>query len=403
MSGPVPKSVIKRFTHFSEHFLAALLSPDEAARVHVGKPVSPAWLDAFALASPDTNVRERIADGAHRIASAVAPVRGGTYPQRGAMAIAMACYDLLATTDPMHDRVFARGAIPKMLEYASWLLDAAGAPRTRTDALVRHAVVSSAIELRRRDVTVKTWAYTHRYFGRPVPPRVVAAPKIRMVREQHAEATAASLIGEVLAGAGKPELFAKLLSRSPVTELLTLERTRPLVFGRANLAIASDPALRGAIARRLSRSTEAPFVIGEALERLAATSPPGETLYFALALVYDMHVTRALETRTRDRDERATRRDLGEDAPRDDGDGDDASRLFHAVLAAILDRPQAFAPMLDLDDQDVARVRKRAIRLPYDRQALDRARTLVALATIGSDEPREGVPGRQLVERLARS
>merc|ERR1711969_317577 len=95
-----------------------------------------------------------------------------------------------------------------------------GAPRTRGQALVRHAIVARTLDLGREDTVVRNWAYTYRFYGRPPPANVVAMPKLRFVRQ---EKTRRSLVE--LAREGTPDLeletpLLALLSRSPITQLL---------------------------------------------------------------------------------------------------------------------------------------------------------------------------------------
>ncbi len=346
-----------RYDAFAREFLRPLLT---GGVVVAGRPLSPGMLDCFALSRPaDPEVDAAIYDALHAAGSDIAPVRVIPWPDRGLAAVAMACHDLVAITDPMLDRWLARKSRPEMLAWVDWLLAEAGPPRTRGAALARHAIVARTLEVRREDVVVRNWAYTYRFFGRPVPPRVVAMPKLRMVRQDRSTQHIAELWDALDADLAVAPRLRTLLSRSPITELLRTDRLPDLRFGTAMLAVLSDDLVRGGVARALvSQGSRVAAPLGRALRELSGASPPPRMLYYALALVFEVHVIAALEARA------------GE--PLLFGHPADAdSRLFAAILPAMLGAPDDLGALLDFDPDDLARLRMSAPEL--DRAAGDDA------------------------------
>lgn len=364
------REIQERFEAFAAGFLRPLLEGGPAV---VGKPLSPGMLDSFALSRPaDTEVDRAIYDALHSAASDITLVRAIPWPSRGLAAVAMASHDLIAVTDPTLDRWLARKSRAEMIAWVDWLLEQAGEPRTRGDALARHAVVSRVIDMRRKDVTVKTWAYTHRFFGRPVPKRVVAMPKVRFVKQQRAETPLLELWNELDSELGTAARVRTLLARSPVTELLRTDLAPTPSFGVATLAVLSDDLLRNGLARELVRQGDAPAApIGRALRQLAEQRPPPRLLYYALALCWEMHVIALLDART------------GDELPYGHPDDPDA-RLFAGVLPAMLGAPDDLGALLDLDPDDMASLRRRAPKLD---QAAGEDASRLAVALIDYAEP----------------
>ena len=372
------RAMQERFDALSAQFLRPLL---EGGAVVVGRPLSPGMLEHFAHGRPSDDATDRAVYRAlHAAASDIAPVRVLPWPDRGLAAVIMACHDLLAATDPALDRLFARKGRAQILGWVDYFTDRAGPPLTRGAALARHAVVSRALALRRRDVTVKNWAYTYRFFGRPVPKNVVALPRLRMVRQEQAERDLVDIVSQLDADLHTRERLRALVSRSPVTELTSTDRFPDLRFGKASLAVLSDDAVRNGVAGVLAQQGDriaAP--LGRAIRELAATDAPPALLYYALALALEVHVIAVLDARG--------------DAPAPYGaPSDDDARLFAAVLPAMLGAPDDLAPLLELDPRDLARLRRRA---PALEQASGKEISGTVIALIDrARPPAYAAPGR---------
>jgi len=359
-----------RFEAFATDFLRPLLEGGPAV---VGQPLTPGMLESFAHSRPaDLETDRAIYEALHGAASDLTVVRAIPWPERGLAALGMASHDLVAVTDPALDRWLARRSRTRMMEFVDWLLEQAAEPRTRGAALARHALVSRVVAMRRKDVTVTTWAYTHRFFGRPVPGRVVAMPKVRFVKQQRAETTLLELWDELDEELGTRARVRTLLARSPITELLRTDLAPDLSFGVATLAVLSDDLLRNALARELVAQGDAVMTpIGAALRDLANRRPPPRLLYYALALAWEMHVIAVLDARS------------GKSIPYGHPADDDA-RLFAAMLPAMLGAPDDLGALLDLDPDDMERLRHRAPALD---QAAGQEASRLAVTLIDYAEP----------------
>ncbi len=339
------------YESFATGFLGPVLLGGEA---QLTRPLAPGLLDHFALSRPlDEALEERIVDQLQETASMLAPAATVRFPERGMIALAMAAHDLALVTDPRLDRAFARGARPKILGFADALLDEVAPPRTRGEALARHAFVARLLEVVREDTVVKSWAATYRFYGRPPPANVTAAPKLRFIREDKTRAPLPGLLAE---GDEAEELrlaprLRALLTRSPLTELLHPELAPNLVFGQAALGVLSDPALRHGLAQALvlegTGRVAQPF--GRALRQLSALGPPPAYLRAALAFIAELLVLEVL-------DERAGHTPKDEPAVGDE-------ELFSAVLPALVAYEGPLSALVDLTPFDRAAVETRAKRL----------------------------------------
>ncbi len=336
-----------RYEEFARDFIHPVLV---GGVVQVGRPLTPGMLDVFGALRPvDVEVDRAIIDRLHETGSLLAPLRSLPWPARGLAALMMAAHNLVASTDPSLDRWGGRGAVSKMLEWADWFLDRAGAPQTRGEALARHGFLSRFLDLRREDVTARNWAFTHRYLGRPVPDGFFTRPRwVQITKEQPGVLQLWDVLDGDFDAATRRR---RLLHRSPVTSLLRTDLESDLRFSGSILAVLSDDLVRNGVARELvaqGRSTMAP--LGRALRRLAAVDPPTSFLYYGLALIYEMHVIGILDTRP------GREPDLARPTTQDEA-------FFCAVLPAMAGAPDELEGLLDLDHSDLERVRGRAAHL----------------------------------------
>jgi hypothetical protein len=324
-----------------ERFVAGFLAPLlRGGTIRLDRPIAPGVVAHFvATQSSDQEADDAIEEGIAAIASELVPGVRVPFPERDAVLTGMAAYDLVSMTDPL----LRKGARSQILEWHDALVSAIAPPRTRGAALARHAIVSRLLQLSRQDIVVKNWAYTYRFFGRPVPRNVTAMPWLRRVKQQASQRPFRDLLVDM------PELgdrLRMLVSRSPVTEILHLDVAPGFRFGTASLAVLSDPPLRGGITRTLvgaGLGRSAPS-LGEALRALGEAGAPPALLYFAFLLLYETHVTAAL-------DRNASARGVPSDA---------ASAWFAAVLPAVLAVGGPIAATVELDDDDQRRVAQHA-------------------------------------------
>ncbi len=352
------------FESFASAFLRPLLVGGEARTT---RALPPGLLDPFAQASSsDPEVAEALSDGVLSAAAEIAPIGTVPSPDRGAMALVMAAHDLALVTDPMLDRVVARRARPKVVEWAATLAEAIGPPRTRGEALHRHVWFDRFLALEREDTVVRNWAYTYRFYGRPPPANVVALPRLRFVRQEHNRVGLLELIDADEDGLGLRSLLDGLLARSPVTQLLRWRRLRRPRLGAAALACLSDARLRAGVAHQLVRAgtegIEAAF--GFALRELHAQGAPPSHLRVALSFVAELQLLELVDPRT-------------EPAPPEPLESDDA-RLYAAVLPALVSvDPAAALNTLAPSDRARALERATALRAVSGDASLDFVRSLL--------------------------
>ncbi len=333
-----------------ERFVLPLV---EGGAGELGRPIAPGCFDFFRqtrVSSPD--VDERIFDALHRAAADLAPLDTVPWPSPGLVAIAAAAHDLLALTDPSLGRVFARGARKTIAEWIDRWIELVPAPATRGEALARHGLVAPLSRVARKDVVVKNWAYTYRFYGRAAPWNVVAMPRLRFVKQEEAVVKMRGLVAQLdgQSGLGLGLRMRALLARSPVTELLEVAELPDFRFGLASLAVLSDPALAGGIAKHLVHDDE--WKVASVLGRAVAVPELGAER--ALVSVAVRFLVEMLMTSTLDGG------GLREGLP----DAlDDGSLRYAAILVALLGHDAALEELRILDDGDRAALQRRAEKL----------------------------------------
>lgn len=351
-------------------FLAPLL---EGRELRLGAPIAPGCASYFAQTrSGSADADSRIFEALHRGASKIATLQTLRWPSMGLLAMAAAMYDVLYVTDPSLDKLFARGARTTIRSWARGWVDLVGVPATRGEALARHVLVERFLAVQRRDVVVKNWAYTYRFFGRAVPANVVALPRLRFVRQEESFKPLATLFER----SGDPELLAldlpglsrEIAARSPVTELLSLPTREGFRFSTATLAALSDGAIRGAVAGQLLKDEwTSASVLGAALVDPLLVSEPA-LLAIAIQLVIEMHLVGALDGRA----QTPTARELR----------DAATLRYAALLIASFEHDGAVRELSLFDDDHRALLQRRAeaLRTRLPRAALVEAQGLLAHA-----------------------
>lgn len=320
-------------------------------QISLGRPAAPGALPYFADARATSGQAETdIFDALHRAASVVAHVEDVPWPSADLLAIAMALHDLAFLTDPELDQAFSRSARPVILGWVDQLTSAIAPPRTRGDALARHALLQAFFDTKRKDETVRNWAYTYRYQGRAVPWNVVAMPKVRFVRREERLVDVSTMIEDPNNPLDLAPRLRALVARSPVTELLVADRFTPSYFSFAALAVLSDRALRGGIARSVAAQGEwrVASVFGRALVHPSLSSAPPAYAETALRFLLEIHLCALLDARAR---------------PTKPDSLDDGGVRFAAVLPAFLEDDVAMEELRALDDGDRAALQRRAIEL----------------------------------------
>lgn len=294
-------SELAKLQELYEEFVREFLHPLLAGGTARPTQVLPAHAhEAFSAWRPsDSHLEADILAGLHDVAAHVAQLEGAVpFPDPGGTALAMAASNLLYVTDPEIHSFPARGAIPKVVAFADELIEKVDVPRTRGEALVRHALLMRFLELQRIDTVVHTWAQIISYFGRQPPKSITSMPKLRAVREEKIRRRAVDLVDEYTFAA---QLRA-LVSRSPVTALIRHELFPEIIFGWSTLSVLSDQGIRHGIAEALaarhtdyqqaSRLGQAAIRLAEEIEDEAMAGP---ARWFVLALLVEIQLSMALE------------------------------------------------------------------------------------------------------------
>lgn len=342
----------ERYDALITGFVAPLLA---GGTVVVDQAIAPGSIGYFEHAkSGDSAADADIFDRLHRGASAIAHVTTVPWPSRDLLLLAMASHDLVLLTDPMLDRAFARGAMNRIAEWIDEMVAAVAPPQTRADALARHALLDPLPALRRKDITAKSWAYTYRFIGRTPGASVLTRPVFGSFKESHSLKEVSGLLAQIdeRTKIGASARLRELLSRSPVTELLRLDLCDDFRFGLATLAVLSDDAIRGGIARAIVERGEwkAAPRIGRALADPMLHHAPPAHLYYALALCFEVQMTATLDV-------------PGPALPQSlDLSNPDTAR-YAAVLPAFFEDETMIDEVRAFDDTDRADVQDRCARL----------------------------------------
>lgn len=337
--------------------------------VEVGQALAPHAVDYFqsAVASEAQDDLE-VVFALNRRAAQVAPSGPIAWPDRNLLSLAMAAHNLVLLTDPTLGRWISRNARRTILGWVDALIESVPVPKTREDALFRHALLEHLPDLSRKDIVVRNWAYTYRYYGRAVPPNVVAFPRLRRVRQSERRV----LLDELLEGLderadlGLSKRYRALMSRSPVSELMRAGRDAMfrsgLRFGYAALSVLSDPAIRGGVARDIAQRGEwvAADALGGALGDPSLSGASPAMLYYALMLPFETAATSALDVSPAPLPSDVLERE--------------AVGRYASVLPVLLSEPGWAAERLAFGPRDQALLDDRAVQL----------RTMLPRATMSS-------------------
>jgi hypothetical protein len=375
----------RQYDAFARDFVAPLVTGET---VLFDRAVAPGAIGYFQHAScSEAGVDQDIFDALHRGASALAPVQTVPWPNRDLLLLAMASYDLVLLTDPMLDRTFARGARKKIGEWIDQMIEAVAPPSTRADALARHALLDPLPSLRRKDIVAKSWAYTYRFVGRPTDSSLLARPVFGDFRKDETLVDVESLWNRLDASSDLQAglRIRTLLTRSPVTELVRLDLCDTFRFALATLAVLSDDAIRGGIAREIVSRGEwkAAPRLGRALGDPALRHAPPGHLYYALALCFEVQMTATLD-------------EPGPALPKQLDLSDPDTARYAAVLPAFFEDETMIDEIRGFDDGDRTEVQDRCARLleALPKGALESVAPLVRRC----QRPIDRVPSRANVE-----
>jgi len=141
-------------------------------------------------------------------------------------------------------------------------------------------------------VVVTNWAYTYRFFGRPVPRNVVAMPRLRRVKQKAEERALLAIFSQLDSEEMPMEpLLQGLLARSPFTRIARFSLGEAPLFDVSTLAMLEDASLRQGLITELRQAHEAKLMarLGAELWKLRQRQDvPPRLLHVAVAFVLEL-------------------------------------------------------------------------------------------------------------------
>jgi len=188
-----------------------------------------------------------------RIARKLAPVdRFEPAPNGNEWALAAMLHDLVQATHPGFDAAFRRSGPLRILTVIEKTLERVPPPRTAGEALSRHTWLSRMFDLARTDVEVKWWTGSETFLGEDPPARLTAWPEMRRVQQIRTPRPLMDLptAGGAVDMSRFTTVVEALLSRTPLTDLATIDRSAPVFTWRhETLALCSTNAGRTIVLR----------------------------------------------------------------------------------------------------------------------------------------------------------
>ena len=206
-------------------------------------------------------------------------------------ALAGVLHDLVQSTHPGFAAPLRRSGPPRLLDVVEKTLDALPGATHARDALSRHTWLARMFELARTDTDLKWWTGSERFLGTEPPARLQAWPELRRVQVTKTARPLMDLPSS--GGVADPSRFAHLVSRllekSPLTDLATIDRPLPaFVWTRETLTLCATNAGRTLALRAfaLLPEREVDAALGRATRQLFALKAV-RARRFAMAVLRD--------------------------------------------------------------------------------------------------------------------
>ncbi|MEJ7728049.1 MAG: hypothetical protein WKG00_02430 [Polyangiaceae bacterium] len=296
MAGLDPAYVGERAAELGERVLGPLLlggtvSPVKPMGARLALAIGP-----FVL--PDGDLRSQIDVARVRRARRLAPV--DTLPDVSASewALVAALNDLVQVSNHELASGLTRKRHQRLLDSVRSLCAEVPAPRDLGEALARHATFAAALDLTRTDTTVRWWTGQATFRGQPPAGRLLRWRELRRVRVEEQPVRLVDMcegIAAISAGSFE-EVLGSWLTRSPLTDLASLTRTRPQ-FGWSASTLSLLATVPG---RSFAWRAIAPLPavqVQEALRRATAEVPAAFAPARALAEAFEREVAEGAAAR----------------------------------------------------------------------------------------------------------
>jgi hypothetical protein len=225
----------------------------------------------------DPELAGRVQAARVRNARRLAPLDRLDAPTEAEWALCAAVHDLLQAANPTFDAPLRRAAATRILSLAVQTIDRVPPPATVRDALSRHTWLARVLDVARTDTTVSWWVGSRPFVGFEPPPRVQSWPDLRRVQVVATPRPLVELAPLAFDRTMLIEAAARLLARTPLTEIATCTRAAPaFVWGPASLALIATHAGRTLALRALARlpSLAVDAALGRATREIALRRPP---------------------------------------------------------------------------------------------------------------------------------
>jgi hypothetical protein len=222
----------------------------------------------------DVDLAARVEVGRVRRARVLAPIDTLEPASADEWALAAALHDVLHAANPEFDAALRRGAATRILALAVETIDRVRPPSHVRAALSRHSWFARLLEVARTDTAVSWWIGSRTYLGVDPPHRLQAWPELRRVSVVATPRPLLELTPLAVDRAQLSDAVARLLTRTPLTDLSTCARQAPdFGWSEATLALVGTRAGRTLALRALERlpAAEVDAVLGRATRELLAS------------------------------------------------------------------------------------------------------------------------------------
>jgi hypothetical protein len=267
----------------------------------------------------DVDLEAHVRLGRVRRARRLAPIDtvGAATPAEWTLAACL--HDIVQATNPTFDALLRRGAAARILDLAGEAIERVPPPVHPRDALSRHTWLARALDIARTDTAISWWTGSRTYLGVDPPSRLQAWPDLRRVSVVATPHPLLDLAPLAIDRGRLTETVARLLTRTPLTEIAICTRTAPaFAWSDPALALISTRAGRTLALRALEElpAHDADIALGGATRELVATRSTAAAP--AIALLADRaladaqgHEPRAPHAPAVERSEAAFARGLG--------------------------------------------------------------------------------------------
>jgi hypothetical protein len=226
----------------------------------------------------DPDLEMRVQQARVRRARRLAPVDRLPEVTAADWALGAALHDMAQAASPTFDAALRRSSAVRILDLARETIDRVPQVTTAYEALSRHTWFARVLDVARTDTVVSWWTGSKKFLGVEPSRRLQAWPEVRRV---HVVATPHPLLEVEPLAVERSKLtdaMARLLSRSPLTELATCTRATPsFAWSPATLALVTTRPGRTLALRALARlpAVEVDATLGRATRELLATGRDG--------------------------------------------------------------------------------------------------------------------------------